>query len=338
MNFYVSKRPARKRINKTAVIIVAAFLLLILAIFANRIRESLRKPENSYDIHHKTFGMMNYTESTLATSFAENLCVVDDGTSSKRVNMKKANAACLFSLNQKEVLYSKNAHKRVYPASLTKIMTALVVLENVQLDEKVKVSVEIDKLPKGSSACNIRVGDELTVEQLLYGMLLPSGGDAALALASYVAGDSDSFCKMMNDKAFALGATNTNFVNPHGFFEKKHYTTAYDMYLIFNAAIKNPDFVRIIGTPQYICNYVAKSGKAAQLTFTNTNLYVNGSRKSPKEAIVIGGKTGYTSEAGRCLTLLCKDIDNNPYIAAIFKADDQVALYSQMDNLLKEIE
>lgn len=337
-NLYVSKRPARKRVNKLAVLLVSAAILLSIAIFAGKIRESFRKPNNSYDIYDKKFGMMNFSDHTLAKSFAEDLCIVDMDLTSKRINMKDAKAAGLFSLDRKETLYSKNIHKKVYPASLTKVMTALIVLENTQLSDEVKVSEAIKELPYGSSSCNIKVGDTLTVEQLLYGMLLPSGGDAALALADYVSGDMKSFCEKMNSRAKELGATNTKFLNPHGFFEKNHYTTAYDMYLIFNEAAKHPDFIKIISTPQYICNYTNSGNRASQMTFTNTNYYINGTHKAPKEAQVLGGKTGYTSEAGRCLVLICRDIDKNSYISMVFKSKEQNLLYKQMDNLLKEIE
>lgn len=337
-NLYVSKRPARKRINKFAVLFISSVILICFALFANKIREGLRKPSNSYDIHNKTFGMMNFTDNTLAEGFAEDLCVVDGDLLSKRINMKDAKAAALFSLDKREVLYSKNVHKKVYPASLTKVMTALLVLERSGLSDEVEVSDTIKSLPYGSSVCNIKVGDKLTVEQLLYGMLLPSGGDAAIALATHVSGDVETFCKEMNKRAHELGATNTNFLNPHGFFEKNHYTTAYDMYLIFNEAVKYPDFIKIISTPKFICNYTSSGNRASQMTFTNTNYYINGSHNAPKEAQVIGGKTGYTSEAGRCLVLICRDIDKASYISMVFKAKDQNILYRQMDNLLKEIE
>lgn len=337
-NLYVSKRPARKRVNKFAVLLITAAILLCLAVFANKIRESLRKPVNSYDIHHSTFGMMNFSDNTLVDSFAEDLCIVEEDLLSNRINMKDAKAAALFSLDKQEVLFSKNAHKKVYPASLTKVMTALLVLEKCSLSEEVEVSDVIKELPYGSSVCNIKVKDKLTVEQLLYGMLLPSGGDAALALAAHVSGDVKTFCKEMNQRARELGATNTNFLNPHGFFEKKHYTTPYDMYLIFQEAIKHPDFIKIISTPKFICNYTDSGNRASQMTFTNTNYYINGNHKAPKEAQVIGGKTGYTSEAGRCLILMCRDIDKNSYISMVFKSKDQNLLYRQMDNLLKEIE
>ena len=338
MNFYVSKRPAKRRVNKFFIVVIASVILLCLAFFANKLRESFRKPANCYNIYDNLFGLMVYEDRTLAESFASDLVVVSDDVSVKRVNTKNADAACLFALNQKEVIYSKNAHKIVYPASITKVMTALLVLENSEMDDDVKITDVIKKLPGGSSSSNIKVGDVMTVEQLLYAMLLPSGGDASLALAEHISGDVDEFCRLMNERAHKLGATGTNFMNPHGFFEKKHYTTAYDIYLIFNEAIKHEEFLKIISTPKFICNYTSADNKAAQLTFTNTNRYINGEHKPKLDTLIIGGKTGYTSEAGRCLVLLSRDEDNNSYISIIMKAKDQTMLYSQMDNLLKEID
>lgn len=338
MNFYVSKRPAKRRTNKLLIAVIVSVCLLCLAFFANSLRESFRKPANSYDIHDSLFGMTSNEDMTLAESFASNLVVVGSDVSTKRINTKDAKAACLFALDQKEVIYSKNVHKTVYPASITKVMTALVVLENAKMDEEVKITNVIDKLPSGSSNSNIKVGDVLTVEQLLYAMLLPSGGDASLALAEHISGDIDEFCRLMNTRAHKLGATNTNFMNPHGFFEEKHYTTAYDIYLIFNEAIKHDEFLKIISTPRFICNYTSAANKAAQLTFTNTNQYINGYHRPTLDVMIIGGKTGYTSEAGRCLVLLSRDEDKNPYISIVMKASDQGRLYSQMDNLLREID
>ena len=130
-----------------------------------------------------------------------------------------------------KILYEKDAYEKIYPASTTKLMTAILVMENCSLDEIVTVSENaVRSVPFGYVNANLQVGEEIMVEQLLYAMLLPSANDAANALAEHVAGSIESFSAMMNTKAIEIGCKNTNFTNPSGLHQKEHYSTAYDLY------------------------------------------------------------------------------------------------------------
>ena len=155
----------------------------------------------------------------------------------------EAQGVVLMDGNSGEVIFSKNPHTQFEPASTTKVATALVVLDNTELSDKVTIGAN-PPLVDGS-AIGIREGEVYTIEELLLGLLLESGNDCAEALAEYVAGSNAEFAKLMTEKAISLGATDTTFKNPSGLSEDGHLTTAYDLALIMMAAANNPEFVKI---------------------------------------------------------------------------------------------
>lgn len=217
--------------------------------------------------------------------------------------------------NAKNIMFEKNGYSTFYPASTTKILTALIALEQGDLDDKVIVSENVNKLPGDSSRVFIQPGDELTLEQLLYGMLLHSGNDSALAIAEHIAGTEAAFAKLMNEKAAALGAIHSNFVNPHGYHHQNHYTTPYDLALILKAASENQQFLDIIETPSYIAQYKNKNGKNVVKKWTTTNSFL----KSPSLYVdgIIGGKTGYTSAAKRNLVTVAEHNGHKYFVVAL---------------------
>lgn len=201
--------------------------------------------------------------------------------------------ALVYDRNSGNVLYEKNGHKTTPMASTTKIMTSIVVLEKTNL----KDTVVVDKkaAATGGSRLGLKTGDKLTVNDLLYGLMLRSGNDAAVALAVYVGGSIEGFAKLMNQKAAELGLKNTNFVTPHGLDSEKHYTTAYELAKMADYALKNEKFRKIVGTKN--CN-ITINGASKNISNTNELLqYLNG---------VYGIKTGFTNGAGRCLVTSCK--------------------------------
>ncbi|MEI3166953.1 MAG: serine hydrolase [Lachnospiraceae bacterium] len=162
------------------------------------------------------------------------------------------------------------------PASITKIMTALIALRDGDLQKEITVGKETVITEAGASLCHINPGETLTLEQLLYGLMLPSGNDAASAIAVYEAGSIEAFADKMNETAWKLGATDTHFVNPHGLTDPEHYTTAYDLYLIFNEGLKYPEFRKIIGTTEYTAEYTDANGVAKSQKWENSNQYLTG--------------------------------------------------------------
>lgn len=216
-------------------------------------------------------------------------------------------AAYMVELKTGTIIHARNQDKKMYPASLTKIMTAILVLENIpDLSTKITFKSSLQNMmyeinistPGGISTGGLVAGEELTVEELLYGLMLPSANEIAVMFADYIGGGSlDKFYEMMNQKATELGCKNTHFVNANGLHDTNHYTTAYDMYLITRHALENEKFREIVSTTQYD---TGKTNKHDNLRFINTNrmLSTSSSFYLPE---VSGVKTGSTDEAGRCL-------------------------------------
>lgn len=204
------------------------------------------------------------------------------------------------------ILYERNADERIYPASLTKLMTAILVVENCELDEIVTVSENaVLSVPSGYVNANLQVGEELTVEDLLYVMLIPSANDAANALAEHIGGNIESFSTMMNSRAKELGCTGSNFTNPSGLHQEEHYTTTRDLFLISQRAVENDLIEKIIGTTTYTLPSTNKYTKEAR-TFTTTNYMIRKSLTKYYYDYCIGAKTGYTGEAKNCVVEFAK--------------------------------
>ncbi|MCD7835079.1 MAG: D-alanyl-D-alanine carboxypeptidase [Lachnospiraceae bacterium] len=285
-----------------------------------------------------SYNVLSFGEDSRVEPFAADLCVItEDVTTDSELDIEDAEAAVLFDLNNKEVIYSKNAHERLYPASITKIMTALVALENASLDQTLVATDSVIITESGAQLCGLKSGDTMTMDQALHVLLMYSANDAAMLIAENVGGTVDNFVEMMNEEAKRLGATNTNFTNPHGLTEQEHYTTAYDLYLIFNEVMKYESFNEIIHMSTYQTTYYDKNGNAKELSFKNTNGFINGNITAPENVTVIGGKTGTTAAAGHCLILLSRDVNGSPYISVILNSESGDGLYSDMTDLLSEI-
>ena len=216
----------------------------------------------------------------------------------------QAKAALLVDANTGNIVYAKNEHQELYPASLTKIMTALLVLEAVDsgklsLDQQLTASDSITQLDADGSSAGIKVGEVMTVEQLLYCMLVVSANEACVILAEAVSGDVDTFVDAMNEKAKALGCENTHFVNPTGLHDSQHYTSAWDLYLITQEAMKHEDFMRICDTGD-ITLPATNLSEARSLHSTNYLISVWRSR-GYYNTDAHGVKTGSTDAAGHCL-------------------------------------
>ncbi len=219
-----------------------------------------------------------------------------------------AASAIVLEMGTGVVLYEKNMHEKQYPASITKIMTALLCLENASLSDTVKFSERaVLSLEPGSSHISIDIGEKLKMEDCLYGIMLASANEACNGVAEHISGDIESFVKMMNQRAKELGCQNTHFHNPNGLFHEKHYTTAYDMSLIAREAMKNDVFRRITGTKQYV---IPKTNKKKKRPIHNKHqmLYAMNYPQYGYE-YTIGGKTGYTDLARWTLVTFAKKGD-----------------------------
>lgn len=272
--------------------------------------------------------------------YAESLCVSSDDVAIDGFEGDSAlSAAALFDVNGQSVDYAYHMHDRIYPASTTKILTALVALNHCQTDEVVTVGKDAaaESFAADAQVCGLQEGDQLTMEALLYGLLLHSGNDNAVAIAEYIGGSSEEFVEMMNEQARELMASNTHFVTPNGLHDENHYTTAYDLYLIFQECVKNEAFMNIISSSSYTADITGADGTIRQTTWYPTNYYAKGEAELPYGAAVIGGKTGYTGEAGDCLILLCENDSGEPYISIVMGADSKPILYEDMSAILNRI-
>ncbi len=276
------------------------------------------------------------SSDALADSFASDLCVIN-GDEPHQDAFVNAEAAGLFSVDDQSVLFQKQPFEPMHPASITKIMTALLAVKYGNPDEAVTVGDEVIIREAGASMCNIKSGETLTLEQLLYGLMLPSGNDAGNAIAVHMGGSVEGFSSMMNQEARKLGATDTHFLNPHGLTEDTHLTTVYDLYLILNEALKYPLFRDIISTAEYTADYRDAEGNAKQQIWYNSNKYITGAETVPDGLHVIGGKTGTTNAAGYCLILVSEDDAGQEYISVVLKAGSRSDLYDNMTNIICKI-
>lgn len=215
-----------------------------------------------------------------------------------------AHCAVVMDASTGKVLYEKNAHERAYPASTTKIMTLITALEESDIHDRLSVSAAA-AATEGSSL-DLRAGEKMREIDMLFGMMLVSGNDAAVAIAEHISGSPGDFAKLMTDKAHLLGAVHTHFANPNGLPDENHYTTAYDLAVIASHGYTNPWFRRIIQTRSY-------SMPGHQVENTNKLLtQYDGAN---------GVKTGWTESAGRCLVAGAKR-NGVQLIAVVLNSED----------------
>lgn len=291
--------------------------------------------DKEYDAYSYHNSYTNQNNSVNADYYAKDLCVtnaINFGTEGTYADV--AQGGGVFNVTTQEVLYNQNLFKKLYPASTTKILTAYVIIKDCDLNDVVTVSESAADQAKDSSTCGLNAGDNITVNDLLYGLMLHSGNDAAEALAEYHSGSLEAFAEVMTAEAHKLGATNSQFKNPSGLPDKEHYTCVYDMYLIFNEAIKQEKFVEVISAKTKNVIYTNANGNTVEKTFRSTSRYKLGTVKTPEGFTIIGGKTGTTYDAGYCLVLYSKNPDNEDIISIVFKADGPHNLYLLMNQIL----
>lgn len=236
---------------------------------------------------------MTKRRASLMLTIALALCLTVRPAASAPPPSVKAQAAILLDATTGQVLYDKNIHARHAPASTTKMMTALLAFESGRLGDRVKVSPQA-AATRGSSMY-LFAGQALTMEELITGLMMRSGNDAAVAIAEHLAGSVDAFVELMNKRAAAIGAVNTHFRNPHGLSAAGHYSTAFDLAWIARAALANPAFASIVSTKEISIEWQDRRGREKDVNLRNTNKLLWMLEEAD------GVKTGTTSEAGPCL-------------------------------------
>ncbi|MBP0962731.1 MAG: D-alanyl-D-alanine carboxypeptidase, partial [Oscillospiraceae bacterium] len=245
--------------------------------------------------------LRRFAAGTLAAAFALSVALpVQAANPTYQLN---APVALLMEVDNRQIIYQKNMDQAMYPASITKIMTALLACENAELDETITMSYEAThSIDYGSSHIALDTDEQISVENALYALMLPSANDAANGLAEHVGGTMQDFAVMMNDRAAELGCTNTNFANAHGLHDANHYTTAHDIALIAAKAAEDEDFCRIWATMQHDVpptnkNVLRNLWSQVRMLNKDGNYYYQP---------CTGGKLGWTPEAKNTCVLVAK--------------------------------
>ena len=241
-----------------------------------------------------------------------------------------AKAAVLMDAATGQVLYGKDEHTRLEPASLTKIMTCLIAVRQGDPEALLTVSGEAVRDMEDSSTMDVTEGETLTLRELLYGLMLPSANDAANVIAEYFSGDNASFARLMNETAASLGLRDTVFVNPHGLPDENHLTTAYDLAALTREALSEPDFLLYTGAAEYD---IAKTEQHEAYELEHTHFMLQPDSRYYDER-VIAGKTGWTPGAGTCLMTVARQ-DGTTLIAIVLGADAEDIRYAAYGDVKK---
>ncbi len=252
------------------------------------------------------------------TSFAEESTNTTDTNENEDMNLNLYSESCiLIEHSTGRTAYEKNSDKQMYPASITKILTAILTVENCNLNDTVTITNEmISKVPAGYTTAYLTAGEKVTVEQLLNVLLIPSANDAGFALAIHISGSVEKFADLMNAKAEEIGCTNSHFTNPSGIHDEEHYSTAKDMALITLYATNYPQ-ITDIGCKT---SYTLHPSNSNSRTFYTTNTLIKPESNSYYE-YATGLKTGFTEPAGSCIIATAKK-DDMEFLAVILNAPE----------------
>lgn len=338
----MSKQITRRKKNNIVntlfliLILVIVFLFGILGIIKLRQSKALDM-SYAYNAEERLYAQSAKTNVQTAQSFAAQLCVDDQDLGLEGINITASSEkAALFNIDEKEVMFSQSMHEKAYPASITKIMTAILAIKYGDMNNTISISQTAVTLEEGSQVCGFQVGDIVSMDELFHGLLVYSGNDAAMAIAEHIGGSVENFVEMMNEEAKRIGATNTHFMNPSGLHDEDHYTTAYDIYLMLNEALKYQYFVDTMQLGSYNLTFM-RGQDTIRSYFDATDHYLTGEESAPANVTVLGGKTGTTSQAGSCLAILSQNKYGEPFISIVLGAQTKTILYQDMNQLLSKI-
>lgn len=335
----VIKKSEKKKWKITVLLIFILVLAAAAAGFALwKVRQSrtLDMPL-AYDVQGEMYGAAEAdVQMQKAASYASSLCVATENVSYDGIQIAGSANGALFSLDEKEVLFAQNMHEKAYPASITKIMTAILALKYGNMEDVITIDESAVNLEEGSTEIGFMPGDQVTLRELFYGLLIYSGNDAAMAIAEHIGGTVENFVEMMNTEAQSIGATNTHFVNPTGLHDENHYTTVYDIYLMLAEAMKYEEFMNVTQLGSYDLTYT-RGEQTWKAHLDSTDQYLTRQVTPPRNVTVLGGKTGTTGAAGSCLALIAQNAYGEPYISIILHAPTKADLYENMNQLLSEI-
>lgn len=323
-------RSNRKRLPRVIALVLACSLVLLTGCGSRTYKAS-----KQLDI-----GVLPNLPLYSDCGMAQEYAVVGKDEELNAANYSGVYAAMLLDNTTGEPVIAHNAHKRIYPASMTKLMTGLLVIESIEkgdisLDDMVTLNRKVTFDDWDAMASDLIGGCRVDVKNLLYGLMITSYNDCGVILAELIAGSESAFCDMMNEKAREIGATNTHFENCHGLHSDDHYTTAYDLYLILEEFSKHDLAYIIDSLPTYDFTYTDADGNEQVVTIEPTNEYLTGEMNLPDGYSIGSWKTGTTEEALNCLIMELKnESTGHEYVAIIAGADGKEALYSLMTSMI----
>ena len=327
--------PARKkkkryrviRLRKSAVAVLLILIVAITSIFVVPWDSFSKKSDakNSKASVSKSDSTPKKEETGISYSFSKDTVAIP--------NYVDAKGAIIIDKTDNSVVAQRNAHERTYPASTTKIMTLLVAVERIDdLSDTFTMTLSITDpmFEAGASVAGFLNGEVITMKDMLYGLILPSGADAALGLATKIAGSEENFVKLMNKKVKELGLKNTNFANVTGLHDKNNYSTAYDMAIILDAALQNELCREVLSTYQYT---TASTKEHPQGILLSSTLFSWMYGTEPETATILGGKTGFVNESGYCIASYGKanDTENEYIVVTLGNSGRWPAFYGQID-------
>ena len=244
------------------------------------------------------------------------------------------NGCCfVINLTDNTLKFGYRMLNKVYPASITKLLTALITLKTCDMDEMVTISDEVADLSRGSNA-ELEAGDQISVYNLLLCLLTVSANNVGVALAEHISGSEEAFVELMNEELKNIGCANTHFANAHGLHDTEHYTTPYDMYLVLQQCIKYDDFMEIMHVTKTDYEYRNAAGETVSRELETTNAFKLGKYELPEGITILAGKTGTTPNAGYCLMMEVENSVGNRYIVAVYHAETEEKLYGKMYDLM----
>lgn len=310
-------------------------LLLVLAVCS--VSGCIKNPFAFRDPYGEYYQQEKKAEEEEIRGMADDLAVLAKEEQNTPGYQSRDYADLLINDSTNEIITSYRCFEKVYPASITKIMTALLVLEHGNLDDEIVLDHDIILTEDGAVVSTLSKGDTVTVDEVFHGLLVKSANDCAVILAEYIAGSEEAFVEMMNERAKELGATHTHFMNPHGLHDDEHYTTAYDLYLIFNEVIQYDAFVDTVSSKDYTMTYTKPDGREVSEYMQSTNYYLLNTYPVPEGVSMYGGKTGTTSMAKSCLIVMTENNDGEKFFSVVLGAETKEDLYHSMTQLLEKV-
>lgn len=323
--------------------IFRSFLLILLAfaavffviVFLHGRKASTYALDLAYDLHEQNGAedISEFAQQT-AVGFAADLVAADEEIPQE---LKLAQDDCkmlLFNLESKDPIYSHRIYQKIYPASLAKIMTAILAIENAGMNATVRMTEADFDLEEGAQTSSLMVGDTVTMDELFHLLVIYSSNDAAMAIARTIAGSAEAFVDMMNAKAVELGMTGTHFTNPTGLHDENMYTTAYDVYLMLRQAYGYQDYLNVSQMAEYTTDVIGADGTTRSIYHTSTDQYLTNEQTLPSGIRILASKTGTTDQAGSCLALVIQNEYGVAYTAIVMGAWNKANLYTNMTSLL----